>query len=191
MYDYGEAVVLDDGRALALYRQAPEQENVGSQFNLAVMYDNGEGVAEDTAEAVQWYLKAAVQEHAEAQYYLALKYDYGEGVRWYLSAAELGCAGAQYNLGAMYYTGEGTAVDYLGAYMWSVISVAQGKEEAQGNIDIIVQQLTASQVSETKERSWLWRTDHDRQNSGSELTLPKEPQSSPAVAIPLQNQAPG
>lgn len=123
------------------------------------MCDNGEGVAE----AVRWYLAAARQDHPAAQYNLALMYDEGvgtpiddaEAVRWYLSSAELGHAGAQYNLGAIYYTGEGTAIDYLGAYMWSVIAVAQGKEEAQDNIDIIVQQLTASQVSETKKRAWL------------------------------------
>ena len=94
------------------------------------MYDSCEGVALDDAEAVRWYRLAAEQDHAGAQNNLALKYLAGDGVDQ----------------------------DLLLSYMWSNISLAMGREEAQENLDTVAEQLSADQIADAENQALEWLT---------------------------------
>ena len=54
IYNFGDGVVQDDGRAFKLYRQAARQGHANSQFNLGVMYREGRGCEQSHERAVEW-----------------------------------------------------------------------------------------------------------------------------------------
>ena len=67
MYDRGDGVRKDYGKAVEFYRAAAEQGDITAQYNMGVMYENGRGVEKDYKKAVEWYTKAAEQGYAQAQ----------------------------------------------------------------------------------------------------------------------------
>ena len=107
---------------------AGDQDHAGAQNNLGLMYDYGEGVEQNAAEAVRWYRLAAEQDHA----------------------------GAQNNLAPKYHAGDGVDQDLLLSYMWSNISLAMGREEAQVNLDIVAEQLSADQIADAESQALEW-----------------------------------
>ncbi|WP_299394041.1 hypothetical protein [uncultured Desulfovibrio sp.] len=161
MYDYGEGVPQDDGKACQWYakaaaqgheaglktlKQLAEQEHADAQFCLGEMYDYGKGVPRDIARAWQCYAKAAAtfknaasQGHAHAQFRLGDIYKEGKGVprdddmarRWFEKAAEQGHADAQFRLGEMYDYGEGVPQDDGKACQWYAKAAAQEHADAQ------------------------------------------------------------
>ena len=155
-------------RPVYWFRLAAEQGLADAQNNLGLMYDYGEGVAVDDVEAVRWFRLAAAQDYADAQKNLGLMYDYGEGVeendaeavRLYQLAAEQENAGAQNNLALQYRAGDGVPRDLVLSYMWSSISLALGKEEAQENIDAVSNLMSASQITTAKNRADQWLAEH-------------------------------
>ena len=92
------------------------------------MYDYGEGVEENDAEAMKWYELAAEQEYAVAQDNLALQYRAGDGV----------------------------PKDLVLSYMWSSISLALGREEAQENLDAVSDLMSAGQITTAQNRTDQW-----------------------------------
>jgi len=54
-------------------------------------------------------------------------------MKWFRKAAEQGYAMVQVKLGFMYANGEGVPEDYVEAYMWWDLAVAQGEEGAKKN----------------------------------------------------------
>src|SRR3990172_10621988 len=82
------------------FREAAEQGDAASQYNLALMYGSGKGAPQDDTEAMKWYSKAAEQGHAYAQY----------------------------NLSMVYYFGQGVPQDYVAAYKWLILASDQGEK---------------------------------------------------------------
>ena len=144
--------------ALKEFRPLAERGDPDAQYNLGVMYDKGYGIIEDDKEAVKWWHLAAEQEHVGAQYNLGVMYENGQGVlqddkeaaKWYRLAAEQGDVDAQFNLGVMYAKGEGVIQDLVIAHMWSNIAASQGNEKGKKNREILVKQMTASQIEEAQ-----------------------------------------
>jgi len=84
------------------------------------------------------------------------QYD-AEAVKWLHDAADQGEADAQHNLGVMYAVGKGTPRDYVEAYMWLSLAVAQGDEEVRGHFDSIERQITPDQIAEAQKRAAAWK----------------------------------
>ena len=79
--------------------------------------------------------------------------DYATAYKELLPLAEQGHAGAQFNLGAMYFNGEGVPEDYVRAFAWFNLAVAQGEENAKKAKGIIRRGMTAAQIAEAQELS--------------------------------------
>ena len=109
-----------------------EQGSVYAQGTLGFKYSIGYGVPEDDVEAVRWYRLAAEQGHSSAQL----------------------------NLGSAYNLGRGVPEDHVLAYMWANLSAAHGNEYAEGNKNIVEQQMTSEQIAEAQRLSREWLEAH-------------------------------
>jgi TPR repeat protein len=116
-----------------------EQGNAEAQFNLGLLYDRGRGLPKDKQEAVRWYRRSAMQGDPFAQNALGDNYwegtgvpkDDSEAIWWWQLAADKGFAPAQHNLGKILAGGaQRVPADKPRAYMWLMLSAAQGDEEA-------------------------------------------------------------
>ena len=104
LFEDGEVVARDFGRAIFWYRKAAEQGHARGQLNLGRMYRGGLGVERDESRAAYWYRAAAGQGVAEAQFFLGVMHDAGRGVErdpvqawmWFSLAAEQGDADARF-----------------------------------------------------------------------------------------------
>ena len=112
----------DYATALKEWRPLAEQGDAGAQNNLGAMYQNGVGVVQD----------------------------YKEARKWYRLSAEQGDFRAQTNMGLMYANGLGAIEDKVLAHMWWNIAASQGSESAKKNKDILVKEMTASQIEEAQ-----------------------------------------
>ena len=65
--------------------------------------------------------------------------------------AEQGYADAQSNLALMHATGQGVIQDNVYAHMWWNIAAASGSENAKGNKDILVKQMTPQDISKAQD----------------------------------------
>ncbi|MHB8370669.1 MAG: caspase family protein, partial [Leptospirales bacterium] len=145
LYNGGQGVPKDYGKAAHWYRLAARQGYADAQFNLGILYDNGHGVPKDYGKAAHWSRLAARQGDAQAQYNLGIDYnngqgvpqDYGKAAHWYSLSARQGVAQAQYNLGRLYATGQGVPQDYGKAAHWYSLSARQGEAQAQTNLGLI------------------------------------------------------
>jgi len=103
--------------AIDFIRQAAEQGDAKSQYDLGSCYANGIGVEKNQLEAFNWWYKAAMQNYAQAQYEIGSCYEKGFGtviftpmaVYWYTQAAVQGHIKAQYQLGKCRTDGVGVA----------------------------------------------------------------------------------
>ena len=59
MFEAGQGVPQDDGKAMKWFIKAAEQGHATAQFNLGVMYGHGRGVPQDDGNALEWCMKAA------------------------------------------------------------------------------------------------------------------------------------
>ena len=64
LYQSGQGVPKDLGKAAELYQKAADQGNVFAQNNLGLLYQSGEGVPKDLRKAAELYQKAADQGNA-------------------------------------------------------------------------------------------------------------------------------
>ena len=86
--------------------------------------------------------------------------DYKEAVKWYRLAAEQGYSLAQYNLGLIYAKGQGVLQDNVMAHMyWNIASVS-GNERAIEGRDLIVKEMTPSQIEESQDLAREWMRNH-------------------------------
>ena len=108
--------------ALKVWLPLAEQGDIEAQYNLGMMYHKGRGIPQDAKEAVKWYRLAAEQ----------------------------GDSNAQTNLGLMYINGDGVIKDIVLAYMWWNIAGDQGRKNAKRNKDILVKEMTESQIEEAQ-----------------------------------------
>jgi TPR repeat protein/uncharacterized RDD family membrane protein YckC len=141
-YAQGDGVVMDEARAVDLYRKAAAQGHVLAQTNLGRMYYLGTGVPKDIAKGKEWIQKAAEQGLAHAQHLLGMLYSNGDGIPkdaakaidWHQRAAAQGHADAQNSLGMMYSEGDGIPKDISKAVGWFRKAAAQGYAAAQCNL---------------------------------------------------------
>jgi uncharacterized protein len=134
-----------------------EQGDPAAQWRLGRMYYYGLGAPLDWAEALGWYRKAAEQGHAAAQYDLGNMYyrglgvpseSYGEAMKWYREAAKQGHVEAQNALGNMYYHGLGVQPNYVLAYMWSNLAVANRQSRNE-----VAEKMSSAQIAEGQRMS--------------------------------------
>jgi TPR repeat protein len=145
------------------------------QFYLGFMNEYGQGVSRNDAEAIRWYRKAADQDHALAQFRLGDLYSNGEGsprdeieaAKWYRLAADQGLGAAQFRLGMIYAEGKGVPQDRVLAHMWLNLVVSElpplGKQQRNATVDalnLVVSQMTLSQVAEAQQLAFQWLTEH-------------------------------
>ena len=143
---------------LSLLRKQAERGDATAQCLLGEDYYEGQGVPQDYTEAAKWFRLAAEQGHAMAQNNLGVMYDYGSGagvpqdsketVKWYRRAAEQGNAGAQYGLGLAYCEGRGVPQNFVQAYAWLNVSVAQGHQGAVSLRSTLLNEITPAQIEE-------------------------------------------
>jgi TPR repeat protein len=86
--------------------------------------------------------------------------DYKQTVKWYRKAAEQGDVRAQYSLGSMYRLGRGVTQDYKSAHMWYNISAANGYSDAVINRDLIIKEMTPSQIEKAQDMASEWMAKH-------------------------------
>jgi len=143
-----------------------EQGNAEAQFNLGRLYDRGRGVPKDKQEAVRWYRRAAMQGDTFAQNALGDSYwegmgvpkDDREAVWWWRLAADKGFVPAQHSLGKILAAGgQGVPVDKPHAYVWLMLSAAQGDEEAGRQGDLLAKQLKPAEVMNAKKLVTQWK----------------------------------
>ncbi|MBI3777051.1 MAG: sel1 repeat family protein [Gammaproteobacteria bacterium] len=159
MYDAGQGVPQNTGKAFHWYLNAAELGHKQAQYNAAVMYNEGRGTQLNPALALQWFTKAAQQGFADAQFSLGVMYangsavqqDYAQAAHWYRKAAQQGDADAQYNLALLYGTGKGVAPDLVYAWAWFDAAFARaGKDNARKNRDLTAQRMTPAQLEQAK-----------------------------------------
>ena len=123
---------------------------------------------ENNKEDVDWYQLAAEKGHPQAQFMLGSMHEQGQGfqrnykeaVKWWRLAAEQGDVYAQNFLAYSYWNGRGVLKDNVYAYMWYNISAYGGLEEAGEARDIIVNQMTPSQIAEAQKMAREWMRRH-------------------------------
>ena len=163
-------LIAKQGTALAapiqqLHKQA-EKGDAEAQFNLGLLYDRGQGVPKDKREALRWYRLAAMQGDAFAQNALGDNYwegtgvpkDDREAVRWWRLAVDKGFVPAQHSLGKILSEGgQGVPSDKAQAYMWLLLSAAQGDEEAGREADLLAKRLKPAETANVKKLVKQWK----------------------------------
>lgn len=115
LYDKGQGVEPDLGRALFWFAKAAQGGHASGMSNYGRMLDQGRGIAADPVQAARWFDQAARKDQAEAQYNLGLHYEHGRGVArderaaaaWYSRAAAQQQPDALARLGHFYSQGVG------------------------------------------------------------------------------------
>jgi TPR repeat protein len=119
LYDLGQGVEQDSGRAVHWFESAAKAGHPSGMSNYGRMLEQGRGVEADPKAAAEWFDKAARQGVPEAQYNLGLLYEHGRGVAqsdeaaaaWYSRAATQQQTNAMARLGHMYRLGRGVPRD--------------------------------------------------------------------------------
>lgn len=146
VYDTGNGVERDAGRAVYWYRRAADDGHIHAQHNLAVAYANGDGVELDFKQALRWWERAAAAGNTDSQYNLGIVYAMGiHGVtrdvdmakKWWRKAAIKGDAMAQYNLGTVYASGDNQVTSYCEATRWWEKSAEKGVQQASWALEVI------------------------------------------------------
>jgi len=108
--------------ALREFRQAAQDSQSESQFNLGLMYVKGQGVAVDFGEGLEWLRRAASQSNADAQ-----------GM-----------------IGAMYANGEGLPQDFVLALAWISLGVQNGSDRLRQFVPSIAGRMTDDQKAQAR-----------------------------------------
>ena len=77
--------------------------------------------------------------------------DYATALKEWTPLAEQGDAVAQYNLAVSFTLGQGVIGDNVYAHMWANIARSNGQENASKLLDLLVKQMTPSQVEKAQD----------------------------------------
>jgi TPR repeat protein len=182
LYENGNSVPKDYGKAFEWFQKAAEQEHhnaknqlakiialiteqgdARAQYNLGERYARGDGVPKNEWKADELYQKAAEKGHVEAKNKLALKAQAGnvqvdkQSPAEIQKAAEQGDAEAQYNLGLMYNEGKGVPQNYFEAAKWYQKAADQGLVKAKNKIkyNLVSLFIKATEQGDAKAIEWL------------------------------------
>ena len=125
--------------SIASLREAAQQGNAESQYQLGMRYQYGDGVKMNINKANQWLAKAAASGNARSQHALSMFYQQyatnTEGAKkallWEKKAADHGSADAQYALGVMFKNGRLVRKNEAEARRWLMMAAQQGHLPAQ------------------------------------------------------------
>lgn len=138
LYDRGQGVEPDAGRALHWFAKAAEAGNASGMSNYGRMLEQGRGMEANPAEAARWFDLAARKGQPEAQYNLGFLYEHGRGVpkddaaaaAWYSRAASQRQREALGRLGHFYRVGRGVAANPQRAVLLLYAAAMEGLPEA-------------------------------------------------------------
>ena len=77
----------------------------------------------------------------------AVDKDEAEAAKWLAKAAEQGHANAQFYLGSAYTIGTGVKQDYVQAYKWVSLGLAQGKGDKEA-LPALIEKMTREQIEQ-------------------------------------------
>ena len=101
-------------------------------------------VAETLEETIDWYRPG----------------DYARASEFFLPLAHRGNAAAQESLGAMYASGRGVPRDYVRAYMWIYLALAQARGEAadrsRKTLAALEAKMTPAEIAEAGNLARAW-----------------------------------
>ena len=149
MYENGQGVRQDIGKALQLYYKAAQAGDLRSAVELGSLYYSGEKFARNVSLAKQWFEYAAKFGNPVALYNLGIMYANGAGVpadnktafNYFKQAANQGYSLAQKEVGLMLYEGRGAPQDYDLALRYLVKAANQGDVDAQMNLGKLLSNL--------------------------------------------------
>jgi len=177
MYENGEGIPTNVGKAVELYQQAHLAGNTDATKNLAVMYEDGNGVPKDVGKALELYQQAHLAGNTKATQNLALMYSR-------LQQAHLaGDKGASFNLAVMYEYGHGIPTNvtkalelyqeaHIAGNALATDKLATMYKKSVGNqhsscksLELCNQALPAhNAVAVDSSEAWRWTTDLDTAN---------------------------
>ncbi|HEX4634671.1 MAG TPA: hypothetical protein VH189_00720 [Rhizomicrobium sp.] len=117
LYERGQGVAADPGKAMHWYELAASQGNRKAMHNLAVAYASGPPAKRNMTEAARWFTKAAA----------------------------LGLADSQFNLAVLCERGDGVPLSLADAYKWYAIAALSGDGEAKARMSVLATQLSDSE----------------------------------------------
>jgi TPR repeat protein/serine/threonine protein kinase len=120
LYEYGNGVTQDLGKARLLYQKICDGGDVSACINVAQFYEDGEGVTQDYGQAMKLFLKACEGGKMAACSKLGFRYEHGQGITQdygqartlYQKACDGGDMSGCNRLGQLYGEGKGVAQDY-------------------------------------------------------------------------------
>jgi len=176
LYLFGD--YLDQNMLLAerWLLHAANAGNLDSQRLLGSEYTSGKRLKRNATAALHW-LKMAEQNSSSSkhcdQYQLGYFYEhdndnapnYLDAIMWYRNAADQGEYRAQKGLGSLYEFGRGVPTDYVQAYKWYALSVANsyGKPGIRDfhavaikARDVLAQKMIPSHIAEARQLASDW-----------------------------------
>ncbi|MBQ9405771.1 MAG: sel1 repeat family protein [Desulfovibrio sp.] len=148
LYDLGQGVEVDMGRALHWFAEAAKKGNPSGMSNYGRMLEQGRGIAANPEEAARWFDLAARQGQAEAQYNLGMLYELGRGVpkdlraaaAWYSRAATQQQTEAMFRLGHCYRMGLGVTKNASRAVLLLYAAAMNGDRNAMNALEEMAQE---------------------------------------------------
>lgn len=155
LYDKGQGVEPDQGRALHWFFQAAKQDHPGGMTNYARMLNQGKGTKASPQEAVKWFDKAARLGQPEAQYDLGLLYEQGRGVKkdikaacaWYTRAAAQYQPDALAKLGHLYRIGLGVPKDRSKATLMLYAAAMSGNKKGIEELEALAREEKNKEIA--------------------------------------------
>lgn len=143
LYDQGQGVEPDPGRAAHFFAQSANAGNPAGMSNYGRMLEQGRGISMNPSEAARWFDLAARKGQAEAQYNLGLLYENGRGVdrdegaaaAWYSRAASQNQKDALARLGHFYRIGRGVEQNEQRAALLLYAAAMEGSDAAINELE--------------------------------------------------------
>lgn len=148
LYDQGQGVEPDAGRALHWFALSAKAGHPSGMSNYGRMLEQGRGIAADPQEAARWFDLAARKGQPQAQYNLGLLYEQGRGVAqndqaaaaWYSRAAAQQQTEALARLGHLYRAGRGVARNAGRATLLLYAAAMNGQTRAMQELEEMAKQ---------------------------------------------------
>ncbi len=161
----GKTVVQDEAQAAYWFGKSASAGLAPAQYRLATMYERGQGVERNIKAALDWYERAAALGNVRSMHNAAViaanneggAPDYGRAFKWFSLASSHGLKDSQFNLAVLLERGLGTRADSAEATFWYSAAALQNDADAKARADVLIKQLSASDIATIKERLAAWK----------------------------------